>query len=95
MATDQAVTGPPIAIYAIGCAAFESTKGLFNRVRCLSCGVEELAHLRHQADLQFLQTYSYAAASLLILNDYIYRLWTGDSANVGAIALGFTGAADS
>lgn len=93
--TDPVVTGPPIAFYAMCCAAVDSTKFLCNRIRCLGYNNrEERAFLNQQADRQFVRTLSYASASLLILNDSICRLRTGYSSNIGAVALALIGAAD-
>lgn len=94
--TDQVVTGPPIALYAMCCAAVDSTKYLCSRVRCLDYNnsPEERAFLRQQADRQFLQTLSYASASLFILNDFIWRVYAGHSSNIGAVVLALIGATE-
>lgn len=93
-ATDPAVTGPPIALYALSCALVDSTKSLCNRVGCLfACG-EERVVLKQRADHQLLQSCFYTSASLIILSDSMYKVCTGFSSNIGSIALAFSGAAD-
>jgi hypothetical protein len=93
--TDTAVTGPPIALYAMGCAVVDSVKSLYNRVCCLGYRGEERILLRQRANRQFLQTCFYASSGLLIMNDALSRICTGNSSNIGTVALGLAGAADS